>query len=52
MKQDFNKKMQDKLAEHQKELQTEYVHEKQDLIEKYESQINLLKQSFKEEKKK
>ncbi|XP_071163588.1 ninein-like protein isoform X5 [Mytilus edulis] len=50
MKQEINKKMLDQLAEHQKELQTEYVNEKQDLIQKYESQINLLKQQFKEEK--
>ena len=48
---DFERLQQEALAELGKELQTKFVHEKEDIIQKYESEKNLIEQNHAEEKK-
>ena len=47
---DFERLQQEALAELGKELQTKFVHEKEDIIQRYESEKNLREQKYAEEK--
>ena len=48
---DFERLQQEALAELGKELQNKFVHEKEDLVQKYESELNLREHKYTEEKK-
>jgi len=50
LQEDLEKANQNALAEQQMSLQKEFVHEKQDIIEKYESEKLIFQQKFAEEK--
>lgn len=49
---EFERLQQQALSELAKELQTNFAHEKEDLIQKHESEKNYLQQKFSEEKDK